>query len=155
MAWDPTNARLIQTNGSNGIRMPLEKVFGSLLKIFLWDVDQIGLSGVRVRLLAVVVSDTENDLWLVEMLNVKVNHAGKIIVRSSGRKIGSLVDRLVFHDYLKIFKNTRMSRLQIRKWKWSLWSMVWVWLLFWKICEIHAEKVQTVVLWACWTPKCW
>ena len=62
MAWDPKNARLIQTNGSNGTPMPLEKVFGSPLKIFLWNVDQIGLSGVHVRLLVVVVSGTENDL---------------------------------------------------------------------------------------------
>ena len=35
MVWEPKNVRLIQTNGSNGTRMPLEKVFGSLLKIFL------------------------------------------------------------------------------------------------------------------------
>ena len=35
MVWEPKNVRLIQTNGSNGTRMPLEKVFGSPLKIFL------------------------------------------------------------------------------------------------------------------------
>ena len=34
MAWDPKIVRLIQTNGSNGTQMPLEKVFGSRSKIF-------------------------------------------------------------------------------------------------------------------------